>query len=168
MPTAGIYLILTPEPRTGKSIVPNLHVKIIVNGSMKRIGARRILIAWPTSKDKVRAWHKARPDYSRKRRASDPALTMGNRIQTRIRMRDQRFRSMFDKSKSILTQLIGKTRDKCCLISGQWLYLRLTKASPLSKPWRVRHTGQRLKRILNRLPKGRLYDLSGLFNGGFL
>ena len=52
MPIAGIYLILTPEPRTGKSIVPNLHVKIIVNGSMKRIGARRILIAWPTSKDK--------------------------------------------------------------------------------------------------------------------
>jgi hypothetical protein len=50
--TAGIFLILTPEPRTGKSIVPNLHVKIIVNGSMKRIGARRILIAWPTSKNK--------------------------------------------------------------------------------------------------------------------
>jgi hypothetical protein len=53
VPTAGIYLILTPEPRTGKSIVPNLHVKIIVNGSMKRIGARRILIAWPTSKNKA-------------------------------------------------------------------------------------------------------------------
>jgi hypothetical protein len=116
----------------------------------------------------VRAWHKARPDYSRKRRASDPALTMGNRIQTRIRMRDRRFRSVFDKSKPILTQLIGKTRDKCCLISGQWLYLRLTKASPLSKPWRVRHTGLRLKRIINRLPRGRLYDLSGLFNEEFL
>jgi hypothetical protein len=53
VPTAGIYLILTPEPRTGKSIVPNLHVKIIVNGSMRRIGARRILIAWPTSKNKA-------------------------------------------------------------------------------------------------------------------
>jgi len=115
-----------------------------------------------------RAWHKARPDYSRKRRASDSALTMGNRIQTRFRMRNQRFRRAFDKSKPILTQIIGKIRDKCCLISGQWLYLRLTKASPLSKPWRVRHTGQRLKRIFNRLPRGRLYDLSGLFNGGFL
>jgi hypothetical protein len=53
VPTAGIYLILTPEPRPGKSIVPNLHVKIIVNDKMKRIGARRILIAWPTSKNKA-------------------------------------------------------------------------------------------------------------------
>jgi len=53
VPNAVIYLILTPEPRTGKSIVPNLHVKIIVNGSMRRIGARRILIAWPTSKNKA-------------------------------------------------------------------------------------------------------------------
>jgi len=53
VPIAGTYLILTPEPRAGKSIVSNLHVKIIVNGSMKRISVRRILIAWPTSKDKA-------------------------------------------------------------------------------------------------------------------
>ena len=46
------------------------------------------------------SWHKARHDYSRKRRASDPALTIRNRIQTRFRMRDRRFRSVFDKSKS--------------------------------------------------------------------
>jgi hypothetical protein len=118
--------------------------------------------------EQIRAWHKARPNYSRKRRASDQALTIRNRVQTRFRMRDRRFRSVFDKSKLILMQLIGKTRDKCCLISGQWLYLRLTKASPLSKPWKVRHTGLRLKRILNRLPRGRLYDLSGLINEGFL
>jgi len=113
--------------------------------------------------EQSRAWHKARPDHSRKRRANDPALAMRNRIQTRLRMRDLRFKSVFDKSKSILTQLIGGTRDKCCLIRGQWLYLRLTKASPLSKPWRVRHTGQRLRRIPNRMPRGRPYDLSGLF-----
>ena len=118
--------------------------------------------------EQSRAWHKARPNYSRKRRDSDQALTMRYRIQARLRMRDRRFRIVFDKSKPILTQLIGKTRDKCCLISGQWLYLRLTKASPLSKPWRVRHTGLRLKRILNRLPRGRLYDLSAFFNGRFL
>ena len=114
------------------------------------------------------AYQQERPNYSRKRRDSDQALTIRSRIQTCFRMRDQRFRSVFDKSKPILTQLIGKTRDKCCLISGQWLYLRLTKASPLSKPWRVMHTGLRLKRILNRLPRGRLYDLSAFFNGRFL
>jgi hypothetical protein len=89
-------------------------------------------------------------------------LILRNRIETRLFMRDLRFRRMFDKSKVIFTQVTGGIRDKCCLIRGQWLYLRLTKASPLSKPWRVGHTGQRLKRVSNRLPRGRPYDLSGL------
>ena len=109
-----------------------------------------------------RDWHKAHSDYSRKRRAADPVLVVRNRIETRLFMRDLRFRRMFDKSKEIFTEVTGGIRDKCCLIRGQWLYLRLTKASPLSKPWRVRHTGQRLKRIPNRMPRGRPYDLSGL------
>jgi hypothetical protein len=62
-----------------------------------------------------------------------------------------------------LTQLVGNKADKSCLIRGRWLFLRLTRASPLSKSWRVGHTGQRLKRVANRLPKGQLYDLSGIF-----
>ncbi len=52
--------------------------------------------------EQIRAWHKARTNYSRKRRASDQALTMRNRIQARLRMRDRRFRSVFDKSKPIV------------------------------------------------------------------
>ena len=110
-----------------------------------------------------RAWHRAHPDHSSNRRAVDPVLTLRNRIQTRFRMRNLRFKRLFDKSKSILTQLLGRIRDKCCLIRGQWLFLRLTKARRWSKPERIRHTGQRLKRVSNQLPKGRLYDLSGLF-----
>ena len=54
------------------------------------------------------SWHKARPDYGRKRRASDPALTIRNRVQTRFRMRDRRFRSVFDKSKSIVKAVEGQ------------------------------------------------------------
>ena len=79
------------------------------------------------------AWHKARPDYSRKRRASDPALTIRNRIQTRFRMRDRRFRSVFDKSKPILTQLIGKIRDKCCLISWPMALFAFDKSKSIVK-----------------------------------
>ena len=114
--------------------------------------------------EQARSWHKARPDYSRKRRARDLALTICNRIQTRFRMRDQRFRSVFDKSKPILTQLIGKIRDKCCLIRGQWLFLRLTKASPLSKQGVLSDNRWQLKKVPNRLPEGRLYDVSNVWS----
>jgi hypothetical protein len=77
-------------------------------------------------------------------------------------MQKLRWKIAFDKSKLILTQLLGNEDDKHCLIQGRWLLLRLTRASPLLKPCQVRHTGQRLNRVANRLPKGRLYDLSGL------
>lgn len=113
--------------------------------------------------EQSRAWHKTRPNYSRERRKADPDLTKCNREQTRLRMLDLRFRAMFDKSKEIMTQLTGNNKDKCCLIRGHWLFLRLTKASPLLKPWRVGHTGQRLKQITNTMPRGRPYDLSELF-----
>jgi hypothetical protein len=111
-----------------------------------------------------RAWYKDHPDYSRKRRSADPELVLRNRRQTRQWMRDFRFICLFDKSKEMITQLVGRNKDKSCLVWGQWLFLRLTKASPLSKPWRVRHTGEKLKQITHPLPRGRPYDLSGLLN----
>ena len=111
-----------------------------------------------------RAWHRAHPDYSRKRRAADPTLVLRNRRKTREWMRDFRFLSLFDKSKAMITQLVGRGNQKCCLVWGRWLLLRLTKASPLSRPWRVRHTGKKLKQMPHPLSRGRPYDLSGLLN----
>ena len=113
-----------------------------------------------------RKWQQKHPGYSQQRRAADPELEQENRQESQLRMQNTRWKSAFDKSKSILTQLVGNDADKHCLIQGRWLFLRLTRASPLSKPWQVRHTGQRLKRVANRLPKGRLYDLSGMFQKG--
>jgi hypothetical protein len=113
--------------------------------------------------DQKRKWQQKHPGYSRRRRAADPKLEQENRQETRLRMQKVRWQVLFDKSKLILTQLIGDNEDKSCLIRGQWLFLRLTRASRWTNATFVRHTGQRLKRVANRLPRGQLYDLSGLF-----
>jgi hypothetical protein len=111
-----------------------------------------------------REWHRARPNYSRRRRANDPVLAVKNKTDTRVRMQKIRRQGMFDKSKSILTQVAGGQTDKCYLARGsRWLMVRLTKASPLSKPWLVQDNRGRIHRVRNRLPTGKLYDLSGVF-----
>jgi len=116
--------------------------------------------------EQSQAWHKARPDYSRKRRAADPALEEKNRLDTKIRLQNMRARIVFDKNKVTLTQMVDKNADKCCLMRGKWLFLRLTRVSSWTKAAIMRHTcTTRLKRIANRLPKSKLYDLSGLLKG---
>ena len=117
--------------------------------------------------EQSRRWHKARPEHSRQRRANHPGLARKNRQDTRRRMQNIRRRILFDKSKSILMQLVGGNTDKLFLSRGHWLFLRLTKASPLSKPALVRHNWARLKRVPNQLPKGRLFDLTGMLQGTF-
>ena len=113
--------------------------------------------------ERSRIWHEARPDYSRQRRIANPQLLQENRIQTKLRMRKKRIKALFDKSKVILTQLITRQADKCYLTHGyRWLMVRLTKASPLSKLPFMGDNRIRLKRASNRLPRGHLYDLSGI------
>ena len=110
-----------------------------------------------------RSWHKARPGYSRTRRLRYPSLMVNNRDDTRTRMRKIRSQRMFDKSKVMLTQLTDRQADKCYLTHGyRWLMVRLTKASPLSRLPFMGDNRSRLKRAVNRLPRGSLYDLSGI------
>ena len=100
-------------------------------------------------------------EYSRQRRNATASLLRKNRIQTKFRMRKLRAKKLFDKSKVILTQLVGSKSDKCYLTrGGKGLYVCLTKASPLSKRGSLGDNRSRFKRITNRLPRGRLYDLS--------
>jgi len=113
--------------------------------------------------EKSRLWHTSHPDYSRKRRLKYPRLLIKNRDDTRIRMRKIRSQRMFDKSKVILTELVTRQADKCYLTHGyRWLMVRLTKASPLSRLPFIGDNRSRLKRAVNRLPRGSLYDLSGI------
>lgn len=114
-----------------------------------------------------RKWQQKHRDYSRQRREAKPEVKEKNRKDTRIRMENLRYRILFDKSKSIMTQVIGGNMDKCYLTHGKkWLVLRLTRASPLSKPVFIKHNRRRFdKRITRQLPKGRVYDLGGIFHG---
>ena len=110
-----------------------------------------------------RLWHKNHPEYSRLFRLKYPRLMAKNRDDTRIRMRKIRSQKLFDKSKVILTQLIDRQADKCYLTHGyRWLMVRLTKASPLSRIPFMGDNRSRLKSAPNRLPRGNLYDLSGV------
>ncbi len=110
-----------------------------------------------------RLWHKAHPEYSRRRRIKNPRLLVKNRDDTLLRMRKIRSQKLFDKSKVILTQLVEGQGDKCYLTHGyRWLMVRLTKASPLSRLPLVGDNRSRLKRAVNRLPRGSLYDVSGI------
>lgn len=109
-------------------------------------------------------WYKAHPDYSRQRRNNNLELLQGNRSQTKLRMRKMRAKMMFDKSKVILAQLVGGKTDKCYLTHrSKWLMVRLTKASLLSKPGSLWDNRKSFKQVDNCLPKGRLYEVSGLF-----
>jgi 2-oxoglutarate dehydrogenase complex dehydrogenase (E1) component-like enzyme len=108
----------------------------------------------------VRLWNKRNSEYSGKRRAKNPKLLEMNRRQTCLRMQKARAKAMFDKSKLILTQLAENKADKCYLTRGGWVILRLTKARSFTRRAVIGHNQSNFKRVANRLPKGRLYDLS--------
>lgn len=114
--------------------------------------------------EQSRQWHHDRPKYSQQRRKKDPKLARRNVEFTRERMRRIRLDALFDKSKSILTQLVGNNVDKCYLSKGSgWLITRLTKASLLSKVDIPRHNPKVVQWKANRLPTGRLHDISAVF-----
>ena len=113
--------------------------------------------------DQKHKWQQKHPGYSQQMRAANPELAQKNLVDTKIRMQKRRTQAVFDKSKVILTQLVDNASDKCCLMRGNWLFLRLKRASPWTKAGFMRHTGVRINRVMNRLPQGRFYDLSGMF-----
>ena len=114
--------------------------------------------------ERSRIWHKSHPDYNRQRRKNYPELLQENRSQTKARMRKIRVKGLFDKSKSILTQLAGNKEDKYYLTQGhKWLLVRLTKASLLSRSGFICDNRNQLKQVANHLPQGRLYELSSVF-----
>ena len=114
-------------------------------------------------REQSRLWYINHPEYSRLRRLKNPRLLVKNRNDTRVRMRKIRSQRLFDKSKVMLTQLVERQADKCYLTYGyRWLMVRLTKASPLSRLPFIGDNRSRLKRAVNRLPRGHLYDLSGI------
>jgi len=97
--------------------------------------------------DQKRKWQQNHPGYSQQRRVAGSAMAEKNRQDMKIRMQQIRWEAMFDKSKPILTQVVGRNTDNCCLMRGNWLFLRLTRASLRLKAAITRHTGKRLRVI---------------------
>ena len=108
----------------------------------------------------VRLWNKRNSGYSGVRRAENPDTEQVNREQTRVRMQKIRGIRAFDKSKLILAQLNKNKEDKCYLARGGQIILCLTKARSFTKNGFMAHNRTQATRVSNRLPKGRLYDLS--------
>lgn len=118
-------------------------------------------------REENRKWRQRHREYSRLRRLADPGFEAKNREDTRERMGKRRYLGLFDKSKSIMTQVVGGHIGKCYLTHGKrWLMVRLTRASPLSKPVFMRDNRCRFKRVRHRWPTGRIYDLGEIFQGG--
>lgn len=158
--------LFSPDPRTKK------RQRYCSKGECQTKRQRQNELNWREEnpdclldqREQSRQWHKDHPDYSKLRREGNPGLKKKNRRDTKIRMQKMRGRRMFDKSKSILTQLVGDKGEKCYLTyNKRWLIARLTKASPLSKPGSFWDNRKRFKCIANRLPGGRFYDLTGVF-----
>ena len=111
----------------------------------------------------TRQWFRDHPCYSRRRRSENPDFMIQNRIRTKQRMGVLRSQKVFDKTKSIVTQVVGSQMDKCLLNSYGWMHMRLTKQSRLKKiPGICQNLGRSLSRTRMSF-KGRLYDLSELF-----
>ena len=110
---------------------------------------------------KVREWFRVRPHYSAQRRQNDPALCRRNRLGTRLRMRALRQAQLFDKTKSILTQLVQKQGDKCYLTRGfEWLHIRLTNPSRWSRGKALWENAARLKPPVTVLASTKVYDVT--------
>lgn len=108
----------------------------------------------------VRLWNKRHSEYSGNRRDKNPDIAQANRMQTKVRMQKIRDIRAFDKSKLILAQLNKNKGDKCYLARGGQIILCLTKARSFTKNGFMAHNRTRLTSVSNRLPKGRLYDVS--------
>ena len=108
----------------------------------------------------VRLWNKRHSEYSGKQRDKNPDIAQVNRMQTRVRMQKIRDIRAFDKSKLILAQLHKNKGDKCYLARGGKMILCLTKARSFTKNGFLAHNRKSLTRVVNILPKGRLYDVS--------
>ena len=131
---------------------------------MNRPGVSKTPIALTISADYRAYGTKPIPSTAGYAAWNTPSSRKKNRDDTRVRMRKTRSLQLFDKSKVILTELVERQADKCYLTQGsRWLMMRLTKASPLSRLMYMRDNRSRLKRVVNRLPRGHLYDVSSIF-----
>ncbi len=109
-----------------------------------------------------RKWRQKNPGYLQEWRSRHPEAVERNRLFMRRLMRRKRARAMFEKSKEMALQLAGRYGDVYVSRGRGWLLARLKRASIWSGPWVRRYAYRRVEADSARLPRGRLYDMSGI------
>lgn len=110
-----------------------------------------------------RKWREKYPTHLKDWRKRHPEAVERNRAFMRRHMRGKREREMFEKSKEIRLQLSGKQGDVYVSRGGGWFFARLKRASLWSKGWVRRYACGRVEAKNIRMPRGRLYDFSGVY-----
>src|SRR3989338_8267629 len=91
--------------------------------------------------DLTRRWFKEHPDYQRIYRANHPLKVSKNRQDVKTRMRRLRDKDVFDKTNSIMSQLIANKGDRCYLNTRSgWVHLCLIKQTRYTKHLRLCQT----------------------------
>ena len=111
-------------------------------------------------------WRQTHPDYLRQWRLKHPGAVRRNRLFMRLHMRRKRQQLLFEKSKEIHLQVIRNKGVIYMSRGNTWFLARLKRASRLSKVWAEGYAGGRIRSGPIRLPRGRLYDVSGFFRQG--
>ena len=107
-------------------------------------------------------WHQKNPEYLCKWRAAHPGSVRRNRELMRVHIRRKRERLVFDKSKEWRSQVV---RDRGVIYMNRektWFLVRLKRASRLSAAWGRGYSCGRVRSGAVRLPRGRLYNITGV------
>jgi hypothetical protein len=107
-------------------------------------------------------WRQAHLDYLRQWRERHPGAVRRNRLFMRLHMRRKRSQLLFEKSKEIHLQVIRNKGVIYMSRGNTWFLARLKRASRLSKVWAEGYAGGRIRSGPTRLPRGRLYDVTGI------
>lgn len=155
--------IFRPDPRLkGKQYCcsrPSCQIRRQRRNEKDWLGRHPECLAY--KRQKTKEWFQAHPDYSAKRRLKNPVLCERNREQSRAQMKRRRSMRRFDKTKSILMELVEGKGDKCYLSRASgWLYLRLTNPSRWRNGKALWENAGRLKPAHMEFKSSKVYDVS--------
>lgn len=111
----------------------------------------------------TRRWFKEHLHYQKTYRLNHPQKVCKNRQDAKTRMRRLRDKKVFDKTNSIMSQLIENKADKCYLnAQSGWVHLCLIKQTRYTKHLRLCQTPAKVTPRKALAFGTRLYDLGSL------
>jgi len=108
-----------------------------------------------------RRWRRRHPGYMKRWRENHPGSVDRNRKQTRLRTGRKRRRTMFEKSTASILQAVGSEADIYTNLHATIIFLCLKRGHILSRAWTDRYACQRIRSGPVRLPRGRLFKVTG-------